>query len=151
MVRPVEGRPPSRDFAMPEERKGEGPGSSNLSPSDRSNFERRVSDLDKRLDDARAHHAAKDSDDESAAVRARGMAYGLRMASELVGAVLVGGLIGYFLDQWLGTWPWLFLVFFFLGFAAGIINVTRAFTRLQEEIKAATKGNIGHSVPDDDD
>ncbi len=79
------------------------------------------------------------------------MAYGLRMASELVGAVLVGGLIGYALDRWLGTWPWFFLVFFFLGFAAGVVNVTRAFTRLQEEIKVATKGNIGQSVPDDDD
>lgn len=136
---------------MPEEREGERPESGHLTPSDRSSFERRVSDLDKRLDDVRAHHAAKDLDDGSAAVRARGMAYGLRMASELVGAVLVGGIIGYFLDQWLGSWPWLFLVFFFLGFAAGVVNVTRAFTRLQEEIKTATKGNIGQSVPDDDD
>lgn len=136
---------------MPDERKGEGPESGNLSPSDRSNFERRVNDLDKRLDDARAHHAAKEPDDGSAAIRARGMAYGLRMASELVGAVLVGGLIGYFLDRWLGTTPWLFLVFFFLGFAAGVVNVTRAFTRLQEEIKVATKGDIGRSLPDDDD
>lgn len=136
---------------MPDERTGEGSGSGNLSPSDKSNFERRVSDLDKRLDDARAHHAAKDPDDGSSAVRARGMAYGLRMASELVGAVLVGGAIGYFLDQWLGTTPWLFLIFFFLGFAAGIVNVLRAFTRLQAEIKVATKGNIGQSMPDDNE
>lgn len=136
---------------MPDERKGEGPGSGNISPSDRSNFERRVSDLDKRLDSARAQQSAKDSDDGSAALRTRGMAYGLRMASELVGAVLVGGLIGYFLDQWLGTTPWLFLVLFFLGFAAGILNVLRAFSRLQEEIKVATKGNIGRSMPDDDE
>lgn len=136
---------------MPEQRKGEGPGSDNLSPSDRSNFEQRVNNLDKRLDDSRAHHAAKEPDHASAAIRARGMAYGLRMASEFVGAVLVGGLIGFVLDRWLGTTPWLFLVFFFLGFAAGVVNVTRSFTRLQAEIKTATKGNIGHSVPDDDD
>jgi len=136
---------------MPDERKGEGPGSGNISPSDRTNFERRVKDLDKRLDSARAQQTAKDSDDGSAALRTRGMAYGLRMASELVGAVLVGGLIGYFLDQWLGTTPWLFLVLFFLGFAAGILNVLRAFSRLQEEIKVATKGNIGRSMPDDDE
>lgn len=135
---------------MPDERKGEGPGSGNLSSSDRSNFERRVTDLDKRLDNARAQQAAKDPDGSSA-VRARGMAYGLRMASEFVGAVLVGGLIGFGLDRWLGTTPWLFLVFFFLGFAAGVVNVTRSFTRLQEEIKVATKGDIGRSLPDDDD
>jgi ATP synthase protein I len=136
---------------MPDERKGDGPGSGNLSPSDRSNFERRVGDLDKQLDNARAQQAAKEPDYESAAVRSRGMAYGLRMASELVGAVLVGGLIGYFLDRWLGTTPWLFLIFFFMGFAAGIINVLRAFTKLQAEIKVATKGNIGRSMPDDDE
>lgn len=136
---------------MPDERTGEGPGSGNISPSDRSNFERRVKDLDKRLDSARAQQTDKDSDDGSAAVRTRGMAYGLRMASELVGAVLVGGMIGYFLDQWLGTTPWLFLVLFFLGFAAGIVNVLRSFSRLQEEIKVATKGNLGRSMPDDDE
>lgn len=149
MVRPVNQAVPFEDFAMPEERKGEAPGSGNLTPADRASFERRVGDLDKRLDGVRAQQASKEPDYESAAVRSRGMAYGLRMASELVGAVLVGGLIGYFLDQWLGTTPWLFLVFFFLGFAAGILNVLRAFTKLQEEIKVATKGNIGHSVPDD--
>jgi ATP synthase protein I len=136
---------------MPDERKGEGLGSGKVSPSDRSDFERRVKDLDQRLDTARAHQTAKDSDDGSSAVRTRGMAYGLRMASELVGAVLVGGAIGYFLDQWLGTTPWLFLVLFFLGFAAGVLNVLRSFARLQEEIKVATKGNLGHSMPDDDE
>lgn len=135
---------------MPDKRSGEGVGRGEISPADRANFERRVGELGKQLDEARAHQAAGEAAKDSA-VRARGMAYGLRMASELVGAVLVGGVIGYVLDQWLGTWPWLFLVFFLLGFAAGVLNVIRGFTRLQAEIKEATQGNIGHAVPDDDD
>jgi ATP synthase protein I len=135
---------------MPDERNGEGVGRGEISPADRANLERRVGDLGKQLDEARAQQAAHETAKDSA-VRARGMAYGLRMASELVGAVLVGGLIGYFLDQWLGTWPWLFLVFFMLGFAAGVLNVIRGFTRLQAEIKEATRGDIGHAMPDDDD
>ncbi len=135
---------------MPEKREGEEGGRGRLSPADRSSFERRVGDLDKKLDEARAHQKAS-GPDEMGAVRARGMAYGLRMASELVGAVLVGGLIGYFLDRWLGSWPWLFLVFFMLGFAAGVRNVIRGFTRLQAEIKEATHGNIGQAMPDKDD
>ncbi len=134
---------------MPDNREGNGPQPGNISPSDRQNFEQRVSDLDKRLDEARAQQEAEEAEDSAA--RSRGMAYGLRMASELVGGVIVGGLIGYFLDQWLGTTPWLFLVFFFVGFAAGILNVVRGFTRLQKEIDMATKGKIGHSVPDDGD
>ena len=135
---------------MPDERKGEGIGRGEISPADEANFERRVGDLDKKLVEARSHQSANEPQKDGA-VRARGMAYGLRMASELVGAVLVGGLIGNFLDRWLGTWPWLFLVFFLLGFSAGVVNVIRGFTRLQAEIKEATRGNIGQAVPDDDD
>jgi ATP synthase protein I len=35
-------------------------------------------------------------------------------------AVIIGAALGYVLDRWLGTTPWLFLVCFFLGLAAGI-------------------------------
>ena len=84
-------------------------------------------------------------------MRGRGMAYGMRMAAELVAAVIVGGLIGYGLDYWLGSKPWLFLLFFVLGFAAGVLNVVRAYERMQKEIAARTGGRIGKSVPDDDD
>lgn len=134
---------------MPDERNGEGVGRGEISPADKANFERRVGDLGKQLEEARSKQA--ENEPEDSAVRARGMAYGLRMASELVGAVLVGGVIGYVLDQWLGTWPWLFLVFFLLGFAAGVLNVIRGFNRLQAEIKAATRGDIGRALPDDED
>jgi ATP synthase protein I len=34
--------------------------------------------------------------------------------------------VGYVLDLWLGTKPWLMVVFFFLGSAAGMLNVFRA-------------------------
>jgi ATP synthase protein I len=43
----------------------------------------------------------------------------------LVGAVLVGGLIGYFLDRWLHTNPWLMLVFGALGFFGGVRDIIR--------------------------
>jgi len=44
---------------------------------------------------------------------------GLHMVSGLI----VGGGVGYYLDEWLGTKPWLFLVFLVLGIAAGFKNV----------------------------
>ncbi|HET7156231.1 MAG TPA: AtpZ/AtpI family protein, partial [Hyphomicrobiaceae bacterium] len=89
--------------------------------------------------------------DLDAEMRGRGMAYGMRMAAELVAAVIVGGIIGWGLDWVLGTKPWLFLLFFLLGFAAGILNVVRAYERMQRDFTARTGGKIGHSVPDDDD
>jgi ATP synthase protein I len=53
---------------------------------------------------------------------------GFRAGVEVVSALVVGIGIGWFLDRWLGTWPWLFLVFFILGSAAGVLNVYRLFT-----------------------
>lgn len=51
----------------------------------------------------------------------------------MVSGILVGGVIGYFLDKWLGTGPWLMLVFFLLGVAAGFYNVYLDTKRLLKE------------------
>jgi F0F1-type ATP synthase assembly protein I len=40
-------------------------------------------------------------------------------------AIVIGAWFGTVLDNWLGTSPWLFFLFFFFGLAAGIINVYR--------------------------
>jgi ATP synthase protein I len=42
-----------------------------------------------------------------------------------VGAIVVGGAIGFFLDRWLHTRPWLMMLFGGLGFYAGIREVIR--------------------------
>ena len=55
-----------------------------------------------------------------------GMARGFRLSTELVAGVLVGALIGWGLDRWLGISPWGLIVFLLLGFAAGVLNVVRA-------------------------
>jgi ATP synthase protein I len=54
---------------------------------------------------------------------ARGLATGMRIVSELVAGVLVGSVIGYFADRWLGTTPWLLLLGLLLGTAGGFNNV----------------------------
>jgi ATP synthase protein I len=56
-----------------------------------------------------------------------------KLGTELVSAVLVGTIIGFILDTWFGTKPWLIIVFFFLGSAAGILNVIKAAKRMQEK------------------
>ena len=48
-----------------------------------------------------------------------------RVSVELISALAVGAAIGWFLDHWLDTRPWLMLVFVVLGGAAGILNVYR--------------------------
>ncbi|MBC8445050.1 MAG: AtpZ/AtpI family protein [Rhodospirillaceae bacterium] len=48
-----------------------------------------------------------------------------RVSVELVSALAVGFGIGWLLDQWLDTRPWLMLVFLLLGGAAGMLNIYR--------------------------
>jgi F0F1-type ATP synthase assembly protein I len=44
-------------------------------------------------------------------------------------AIVIGAWMGRTLDQWLDTAPWFFVLFFFFGLAAGILNVYRVATR----------------------
>ena len=61
------------------------------------------------------------------------MGSAFKLGTELISAVLVGTIIGFILDTWFGTKPWLIIVFFFLGSAAGILNVIKAAKKMQEK------------------
>jgi ATP synthase protein I len=56
-----------------------------------------------------------------------------KLGTELVAAVAVGTIIGFILDTWFDTKPWLIIIFFFLGAAAGMSNVIRTANRMQKE------------------
>ena len=53
-----------------------------------------------------------------------------KLSTELVAAVLVGTIIGFILDNWFDTKPWLIIIFFFVGVVAGILNVIRSAKKL---------------------
>ena len=55
-----------------------------------------------------------------------------KMSTELVSAVLVGTIIGFILDTWFDTKPWLIIIFFFVGVIAGITNVVRSAKKIQK-------------------
>ena len=61
------------------------------------------------------------------------MGSAFKLGTELVAAVAVGTIIGFILDTLFDTKPWLIIVFFFLGAAAGMLNVIRAANRMQKE------------------
>ena len=61
------------------------------------------------------------------------MGNAFKLGTELVAAVLVGTIIGFILDTWFDTKPWLIIIFFFLGAAAGMLNVIRAAKRMQKK------------------
>jgi ATP synthase protein I len=61
------------------------------------------------------------------------MGNALKLGTELVASVAVGTIIGFILDSWFDTKPWLIIIFFFLGAAAGMLNVIRTANRMQKE------------------
>ncbi len=88
-----------------------------------------LEDLDARVTAARAANKQQSGDGKTVPggkPPMTGFGLAMRMGTELVAAVVVGVGIGYVLDLWLGTKPWLMVVFFFLGSAAGMLNVYRA-------------------------
>lgn len=63
---------------------------------------------------------------ENSRGRSPGFAQAIKVASEFVAGILVGGGIGWLIDRAAGTSPWALIVFVLLGFAAGVLNVLRA-------------------------
>ncbi len=63
----------------------------------------------------------------------------VQVGIELVAGVIGGALLGYGLDRWLGTWPILFLVLFFMGAAAGMLNAYRYLRKISEVPEERTR------------
>jgi ATP synthase protein I len=55
-----------------------------------------------------------------------GFGQALKLSSEFIAGVVVGGGLGWIIDRWLGTSPWGLIVFLLLGFGAGVLNVMRS-------------------------
>ncbi|MGY8990876.1 MAG: AtpZ/AtpI family protein [Rhodospirillales bacterium] len=86
----------------------------------------KLNDLEARISQAkRAEQKRYGQTSKNDSSQQSGIGQALRMGLEMVSAVAVGALIGWALDQWLDTKPWLLLVFIFLGTAAGMLNVYR--------------------------
>ena len=94
---------------------------------DRAAEQTRVADLSKRIAEFESRQQ-EDRGYRKAKLPTGGMALAGRVTTELVAGVVVGTFIGWAFDNWLGTAPTLMVVFFFLGSAAGMMNVWRALT-----------------------
>ncbi|MGQ5702026.1 AtpZ/AtpI family protein [Sandaracinobacteroides sp. A072] len=86
-------------------------------PADKQSLE----SLEARLEAAKARHRP-----EPRQVAVTALAQGTRHAFEIAATTIVGAGIGFFLDRWLGTGPWLLLLFLLLGIGAGFWNLLKA-------------------------
>jgi ATP synthase protein I len=111
-------------------------------------IKRRLHDLEKRLGSARGRHEPVSADAQDGRGPALGQA--LRLATELIAGVAGGGFIGWALDHWLGTVPFLMVLFLILGAAAGIVNVIRAAQAMQAAAGPLPGKDLPRSADDDD-
>ena len=105
----------------------------------------KTDDFDARLAAAREKQVSKYRPRQSAASMS-GAAVGFRIAIEILAAIAVGVGVGLALDIWLGTKPWLLVVFCMLGFGGAMANVMRTARELdrksREAKQAASKSNL---------
>ncbi|MBB4064346.1 AtpZ/AtpI family protein [Gellertiella hungarica] len=89
-------------------------------------LEERRKRLGAALKDVRRDAGREAADERKAEANRKGFAEAMKLSSEFVAAVIVGGALGYFLDRFAGTGPWGLIILLLLGFCAGVLNVMRA-------------------------
>ena len=69
---------------------------------------------------------ARNLDQRKGARSDEGFGVAIRIGVDIVAALAVGVGLGLVLDNWLNTKPWMLILFFILGSAAGLLNVFRS-------------------------
>lgn len=106
-------------------------------PADDSQGRDALDRLGRELDAAAARSGTGSaSSEEAGAGRSRAVGKAYSLAIEMVAAVGVSVFIGWWLDRWLGTKPWLLLVFILLGIAAAMWSAIRTGLSMQARQQA---------------
>ncbi len=57
----------------------------------------------------------------------------MRVSVDLLAGIMVGAFFGFYLDKWLETWPFMFMICFCLGVAGGVMNIYRSVKMLSNK------------------
>jgi ATP synthase protein I len=119
------------------------------SDRDPKGIKRRLHELEERLGRVRARHMPAAASPQDGRGPALGQA--LRLATELVAGVAVGGFIGWALDRFFGSAPFLMVLFLILGAAAGIANVMRTAQAMQAAAGPLPGKDLPRDAEDEDE
>jgi ATP synthase protein I len=93
---------------------------------DQASEDSRIASLEERI--AKAEHVEKVRQGATEQAADDGSRLGNRVLAELIGGLVGGALIGWVLDRWFNTTPWLLLLFLGLGIVAAFRNIIRLTT-----------------------
>ena len=117
-----------KDSKMPSGTDGATDGQQNSSSS---NFAERLNKLEADLVKKGAFKKQNSQDGQSG--NSAQVAQAVKLSSEFIAGIVVGALIGWFIDQVAATSPWGLIIFLMLGFAAGVLNVLRVTGKVAEK------------------
>jgi ATP synthase protein I len=92
------------------------------------------SEFDARLREARHREDERVTRETATAPEKPGAGAAMRIAVEMISALLVSGGIGWFLDDWLDTRPWVMMAMLVAGFGIGLRNTYRTAMRLNADL-----------------
>ena len=82
-----------------------------------------------------AKNNVKNQKEKNQGTNAASLGKALKISTELVASVFVGTIIGFLLDSWFDTKPLLTVSFFFMGVAAGILNVFKSAKKMNKKLQ----------------
>ncbi len=89
-------------------------------------LEQRRAQLGAELANKRSEMREGEREEVRAEVSRKGYAQAMKLSSEFIAAIIVGAVLGYVFDRFLGTAPWGMIILLLLGFCAGVLNVLRS-------------------------
>ena len=85
--------------------------------------------ISKKINEFQKKYKHQSSNDN---VKSSAFGLAMRITTDLMSGVIIGGIMGWSFDKLFGTSPWLLIVFFVLGVFAGISNVIRTANRMNK-------------------
>ena len=79
--------------------------------------------LDQRLQQASSTLGKPSLQESKPDEKSKTVSLAFRVGIELISAITIGTTIGWYLDKWLSTSPWLMIFFILFGFGAGMLNI----------------------------
>ena len=106
-------------------------------------MKKKLKDFEKRLNNIK-YRTSKKNKKKNQLPNSQNLGLYLRSGLELFSSIIVGLVIGIFMDKYLKTSPLFLIIFLVLGFAAGIMNVFRTVKRLGFEVGFKKKNDKLH-------
>ncbi|MBX4865519.1 MULTISPECIES: AtpZ/AtpI family protein [Rhizobium] len=97
-------------------------------------LEKRRAQLGAELATKRVEAKVEEASEARAEESRKGYAQAMKLSSEFISAIVVGAVLGYVLDRFVGTAPWGLIVLLLLGFCAGVLNVLRSAGKVSQPL-----------------